>query len=343
MTLRATTPSDLLATIPHTLRFTPTDSLVLVSITTTGALGATLRVDLPSLSNSGAGEKFAAMMRQDPAADSVVVVFYDAAPQPVRWSERTEYLKLVDALDYVGLPVSDAWLVGETHFTNLLCDAGCCEPVPVESITDSAINAAMVYNSSAPAKQAGVVVPTPPTGEKLERMLALIKAVDLHPLNDDPMDFGQPAIASASVEWWCALDSEPDEETAAHLIAHIGRSTVRDRLVGDVIGAPMDDAGFRAALVGRSERINWDEAVKYQRLALHLLNHAPEGEPRAELLCLAAFIEWHKGRGSNTESLLVQARLTAPDHRLSLLLTQLIQTGILATVSTSDETSYKGD
>lgn len=340
MSLTATSHADLLASIPHTLGFKPTDSLVVVGLKD-NRLGATLRVDLPALQDTGMADYVANLFSEQEHAEGVVVAIYDNEVRPVHWSENTAFLKLKDALDDEGLPISVALLVTNTHFSNLLCTQVCCPPQQVEEITESVMNAAMIFKGSAVAEQAGITVPPAPTEELAEQVMEVLRGVEVHPLNGDPFDVLQPAIASARLEWELALGSEPGLEQAAHLLAPLARKPVRDQLFADAVGSPADPEAFKLALTGRSERVDWERAQKYERLALSLLAYAPTGQLRAELLCLVGFIQWHKGKGSAAGLLFADALEASPEHRLATLLSTMIAQGFLTTVSKSWDTSWQ--
>lgn len=157
-------PEDILGFIPHSLGYWPAASLVAMTLHGT-TLGATLRLDLPGPANQADPAAFARAVRRylesDQDADgSLLAVFTsDAGMGP-----PSAYDLLVDtvrrALDQAGMPVRDAWLVGDEYWRDALCsDASCC-PLPgrpVQEIRDSMLNTEMVYRGSSigPAPRAG--------------------------------------------------------------------------------------------------------------------------------------------------------------------------------------------
>lgn len=149
-----TSPADILSYVPHVLGFQPTDSLVFLTMTGK-RIGATLRLDLPVPGTdlldyaSGAGS----FLQSDTGADGVLMVLYTEQ----EWTDPAEppYLELVHCLDLVldasGLQLRDGWLVGGSHWREYFCDDGNCCPWPGHprgSITDSRLNAEMVYQGS---------------------------------------------------------------------------------------------------------------------------------------------------------------------------------------------------
>jgi len=77
--------------------------------------------------------------------------------------------ELERTLGEAGLPVRDAWLVGERYWRNAHClDPACCAPPgrPIEEITNSRLNAELVFRGSsvgaAPGESAPAVLPEQP-------------------------------------------------------------------------------------------------------------------------------------------------------------------------------------
>ncbi|WP_028281274.1 DUF4192 domain-containing protein [Arthrobacter sp. H5] len=149
-----TSPADILSYVPHVLGFQPKDSLVFLTMTGK-RIGATLRLDLPGPDTdlfdyaSGAGS----FLQSDTGADGVLMVLYTDQ----EWTDPAEppYLELVHCLDLVldasGLQLRDGWLVGGSHWREYFCDDGSCCPWPGHprgTITDSRLNAEMVYQGS---------------------------------------------------------------------------------------------------------------------------------------------------------------------------------------------------
>ncbi|UUL75781.1 DUF4192 domain-containing protein [Pseudarthrobacter sp. Fe7] len=157
-------PEDILGFIPHSLGYWPTSSLVAMTLHGT-RLGATLRLDLPGRETQADPAEFARAVRRylesDQEADGALLAVFtgDAGMVP-----PTAYDLLVSvvqsALAQAGMPVRDAWFVGDEYWRDALCvDTSCC-PLPgrpVQQIRDSMLNAEMVYRGSSvgPAPKAG--------------------------------------------------------------------------------------------------------------------------------------------------------------------------------------------
>jgi hypothetical protein len=175
--LTITGPEDILGYVPHSLGYWPSRSLV--AMTTQGKrLGATLRVDLPATGSRREREHFArtvaGYLLADDHADGSLLMFFTndgwtAAAGPgesVQGAGRLLMADLECALGLAGMPVRDAWYVGDEYWRNAYCtDAGCC-PLPgrpVAEIRDSRLNAEMVFLGSSVGAPPG----TSPAGDHI--------------------------------------------------------------------------------------------------------------------------------------------------------------------------------
>ena len=173
--LRITGPEDILGFIPHSLGYWPARSLV--AMTVQGKrLGATLRVDLPggggspdwsgTLGPDGFARSVASYLTADADADgSLLALFTETDGDGAPWAELLAALE--DTLADAGIPVRDAWLIGADYWRNAYClDPSCCAPPgrPVEEITNSRLNAEMVYRGSTVGAAPGAALLTPPPG-----------------------------------------------------------------------------------------------------------------------------------------------------------------------------------
>jgi hypothetical protein len=175
-------PEDILGYIPHSLGYWPSQSLV--AMTMQGKrLGATLRVDLPERGGRRSREAFARTVAEyllaDKEADGSLLAFFtdgdvidggnsDAGDNgagregTAALSLRPLLADLECALGLAGMPVRDAWRVGDEYWRNLYCtDSSCC-PMPgrsVAEIRDSRLNAEMVYLGSSVGAPPGATSP----------------------------------------------------------------------------------------------------------------------------------------------------------------------------------------
>jgi hypothetical protein len=169
-------PEDILGFIPHSLGYWPADSLV--AMTMQGKrLGATLRLDLPGPEVLADPKKFGFTVRDYLRADrqadgSLLVLFTNEGWMDGCLGSVQTYSGLLAslqaALGTAGMPVRDAWYVGDSYWREAYCtDVSCC-PLPgrpISAIRDSRLNAEMVYRGSsvgpAPEDQGTAAAPMP--------------------------------------------------------------------------------------------------------------------------------------------------------------------------------------
>ncbi|MHC6594659.1 DUF4192 family protein [Arthrobacter sp. C152] len=165
-------PEDILGFIPHSLGYWPASSLVAMTLHGT-RLGATLRLDLPGPQARADPGAYARAVRRylesDPEADgSLLALFGGDSGTAVPSGYRPLLSRVRSVLDRAGMPVRDAWYVGDQYWRDAFCtDPSCCPfpGRPVQQIRDSTLNTEMVYRGSSvgPAPRAGqAAVPAVP-------------------------------------------------------------------------------------------------------------------------------------------------------------------------------------
>ena len=178
-------PEDILGFIPHSLGYWPADSLV--AMTLQGKrLGATLRLDLPGPEVLADPKKFAVTVREYLRADrhadaSLLAFFTNEGWQDGCLGSVQTYSGMLASLQAVlgtaGMPVRDAWFVGDSHWREASCtDESCC-PLPgrpISDILDSRLNAEMVFRGSSvgPAPEEERTGPAAMPAETRSRLVA---------------------------------------------------------------------------------------------------------------------------------------------------------------------------
>ena len=250
-------PEDILGFIPHSLGYWPADSLV--AMTLHGKrLGATLRLDLPGPEVLADPKKFASTVRDylraDRDADASLLVFFtnEGWMDGCLGSVQT-YSGLMASLQALlgtaGMPVRDAWYVGDSYWRDAYCtDESCC-PLPgrpISDIRDSRLNAEMVFRGSSvgPAPEDRSPGPAAMPPESRARLRAA-EAAWMVPLD---LRRGSRAQLNALLDSWEILlrsgqcPSEP-------LVQGFARATLRVPAWRDAV-LVMAAAGRAAALAG---------------------------------------------------------------------------------------------
>ena len=143
--IKVSNHADLLATIAHTLGFTPANSFVLLTLQG-NRVGATLRVDIPT--EAPTAQYIATIigyLHSDAVADGAIMAIYTDAEGDQPHSDYAEALEL--ALLTAGMPVRETLLVtgaGWKDYTDTTASW-----TALESITDSTANAEMIFAGSA--------------------------------------------------------------------------------------------------------------------------------------------------------------------------------------------------
>jgi hypothetical protein len=262
--LTITGPEDILGYVPHSLGYWPSRSLV--AMTMQGKrLGATLRVDLPDSGSSREREDFArtvaGYLLADDDADGTLLMFFTNDGWADAWPEepgpgavgRRLLADLEAALGLAGMPVRDAWYVGDEYWRNAYCaDAGCC-PLPgrpVAEIRDSRLNAEMVFLGSSVGAPPGAAAVEDHTGPGAQDP-ALAAAEERWARELVSRRTSRPQFDRVLDAWERVLAAEPGAElpteVAGFLRACLGVPSWRDAVL------VMAAAGRSAAALGAEE------------------------------------------------------------------------------------------
>ena len=333
--VRASGPADVLSFVLHALGSVPRESFVLITLHGT-RLGATLRIDAPLAPTPAMFARTVAdYLAADTAATSVLLAVYTdvtGAPElPRPFHEHVE--ALIEVFDAAGTPLKDGWLVTSTHWQNLLCDGvdGCCPAYPLEAITDSALNAEMVYRGSTYNQDAGATY-APFTG---------------------PADTEETIIASIATQmitgtdhatalWANALRTtgQIPEQDRIELLATLQIPAARDLLLCNIIDPERTTPEGAGDLLMGKIAPDWTRVDKAQERARELINAAPGGY-RAPLLTMFGWTDYLKGRASSAANHFTQATADSPGFRLAELLAGVMNLGTVADIAMNPATAYK--
>jgi hypothetical protein len=326
--LKATSTADLLSFIPHALGFTPRNAFVLLSMQGK-RLGATLRIDAPTTGEPAdyARRVVTYLAADEKATAALLAVYADTDEHPNPYLAHLEAIKRELAL--AEMPLKDAWLVTPTHWRGLLTDTG---NQPVEAITDSQLNAALIYtgsNHQDAEAHYGPFTGDPGTGTRIQ---ALIPSVSLED------------ITTARNLWADAIKEEGqhDVDTAVQLVAALHNPIIRDLMFCDVVtdSLPANFRGIGNIVLGEGITPDWTRVDTAQDTARALITAAPEGY-RAPMLCLIGWLEYLKGGASVAIEHFGLAEADAPGYRLAQLLTEVLRRGNVAGTAQNPATAYQ--
>lgn len=327
--LKATSPADILGFIPHALGFTPRNAFVLLTVQGR-QLGATLRIDAPTTGEPAdyARRVVNYLAVDEKATAALLAVYADADEHPSPYLAHLEAIKR--ELTLADMPLKDAWLITPTHWRGLLSDTG---SQPVEAITDSQLNAAMIYTGSNHHNATAQYSPftgDPGTGTRIQ---ALIPSASLED------------ITAARNLWTQTLgkaDNAPDTDRAVQLVASLHNPIIRDLMFCDVVAdsLPVDFSNIGNIILGTGISPDWSRVDTAQDTARVLITAAPEGF-RAPMLCLIGWLEYLKGRASVAVEHLDLAAADTPGYRLAQLLTEVVHQGNVAATAQNPATAYQ--
>lgn len=147
-------PEDILSFIPHSLGYWPSRSLVATTLQGK-RLGATLRLDLPGQDVLADPTIFArtvcGYLEADENADGTLLALFTNngwLAGPGCYDALLDGLEL--ALGEAGMPVRDAWYVGDQYWRDARCTGSAGSPPvrPIQEIRDSLLNTEMVFRGS---------------------------------------------------------------------------------------------------------------------------------------------------------------------------------------------------
>ncbi|MET3173897.1 UNVERIFIED_ORG: hypothetical protein ABIB52_001735 [Arthrobacter sp. UYCu721] len=276
-------PEDILGFIPHSLGYWPADSLVAMTLQG-NRLGATLRLDLPGPETLADPRDYARTVRDYLQADENADAALLACFTNDGWMEPPgTYRGLLDALQAVlgaaGMPVRDAWFVGDAFWRDAFCtDPSCC-PSPgrsVQAIRDSMLNAEMVFRGSSvgPAPEDGAHPPPTLSGEDRTAILAseATWAAQLDRRRGSREQFGQ-----LMVQWEALLANVPGPALPVNDVAYL-RASLRVPAWRDAV-LVMAAAGQAAALAGAERFGIFDTGCILAPVGPAFLGPSPSGLP----------------------------------------------------------------
>lgn len=129
-TVRLTSPADLTAVVPHLLGFTPTQSLVVMSLRRPrGRLGLTMRFDLPGPELHGRlAQEVVARLIHDKAVWAAALIYTDQSPTTAGLPRRDLAELIETRWQDSGITTRDVLVVAANRWWSYRCDLPRCCP-----------------------------------------------------------------------------------------------------------------------------------------------------------------------------------------------------------------------
>ena len=308
-----TSPHDLLAAIPFLIGYHPSNSLVLVALSSDsdeqGSVGMAMRVDLP-VDVAAEGYDLLASHFTREKADAALLVAY--TPHDCQLGESI-LINASAALMRAGIEIKESLVVQNNRFRSLLCiDSLCCPPhgSPVPEIDSSRIAAEHVI-AGHPMPFASVTqlidsisaLPTSTAADWCSEVSQFVVAPDAPELNNLQRD-GATAVIDLAGEYQAGRGAE-DRELAARVIGRMSDIQVRDFALGS---HSIETADF------------------YWKMWRDLLVIAPRGFV-APIASVFAAISYERGEGAVAHKALDRAVADDPRYSLALLLRRVFTAG----------------
>ncbi|WP_279402418.1 DUF4192 family protein [Arthrobacter sp. JCM 19049] len=346
---------DILAYVPHALGFHPSDSAVLL-LMVDKKLEATLRVDLPKHDSAGERrpwvEQVCKLVGKLPQLTGALCVLYSNDPPPAGRELPYHQLlaELSESFDARRTPLHQAWFVNRGMVWNYN------GAVPEQRENRPARNSATLTSEWS--------WPVPPhctslgrggrpgMGERrndpqprrfarrrhvrLPGYLAALLETDAY--QSEATMRSEPLVAArllSGLEIRLVRDILP---YLAGVGAVAARTAVRELALRETEERAQELADF--LLGGGANTPEWKRLENLWFICRDLLGVARAGQ-RSALLCILAWIEWAKGRGSMSMALLRTALDSDPEYRLAQLLQQLLYRGIMPEWATDPQRAWR--
>lgn len=298
----------LVDSVPYLLGFTPTDSIVVVSLRgPRERMEFSVRLDLlPDEYDQQVAEMFAARMRHAQADSVMIFVYTDHQPGGSSLPRRD----LVDAIaSAMPVDVREAFLVTDERIWSYLCDETCCPSTgKVREPTSASLALAAAHalhgDVVMPDRDAVVATVQPVTGDRAEVMA---RAID------------------KAAEAWAAVDEQRARTKARRLATklraryEVPPATINDAEAAALIVA-MHDWRIRDMLIGWASRESSD-AMRMLLLDVARLAVPPLDAPACTTFAMASYL---RGNGLVATSAMERALGSDPHYSLALILQEAL-------------------
>ncbi len=344
----------------HTFGGLPRDSLIVIGLLD-GFTGGHMRIDLsPALADPFASARMIADCLAgpgaEPAPEAAMVMLIGEGPasieQDAAWSSCLEALGLILEAEYC-VRIVQCWFLAAGHIRDPACtEHSCCE-LPGQPVDE-------LLGPSTEQSEPAVRRPRP-LRDAAELFLRQAQAPDPTVLDRvqrnrrSPEQGLDPAAAQRLLHRWDVVLEALTRgigtgavEHAPELLKQLQSASSRDLLIplatvglpATLIGLQAEHGDGRAPQGPAQERLladyassflgetgrrpDWERVDALEQVLGELVPYAA-GSERENLLCVMAWIEWARGRGTAAGSFIDQCLAEFPDNQFSRLIDQLMQ------------------
>ncbi|MFC4429893.1 DUF4192 family protein [Citricoccus alkalitolerans] len=297
------------------------------------------------------------------------------ALDPTSKSDRLLAAALERELSAAGLPLMEFWLVARGRLWHVDCPApGSCSDhgTPASWAETSVVNTSLIVEGSVVEEEprgsglpsaaeaisvelacalenirkVGHEVSDEDEAEALEELVSWIGAWERilagEGLPENPTERAVLMAGLLLVEWRdCLLAAASFTlERALSGAAWIGTLPVEASSVFDAEPREVNGVLYSSVILAASRRApDWERVAHLKNACTGLLPEAA-GPVASALRCLAAWVEWARGRGSAAGRILLECRHEDPDYPLGQLLGEIVDRGMLSGWAARRETAW---
>ncbi len=320
------------------------------------------------------------LARDQRANGCVAVLFRDddgrqPEEDPTSGSDRLLAAALERELSEAGLPLMELWLVARGRLWHVDCpEPGSCSGhgSPVSWVETSVVNASLIVEGSVVEEEpVGSGLPAAAEDFSVELTWALRNVVEIGcevGAEDEAEEHEELVYWLEAWERVLAGEGLPEQPTERAILmaglllverrdcllaaasftleralsgaAWIGTLPVEASLAFDAEPREVNGVLYSSVILAASRRSpDWERVAHLKNACTGLLPEAA-GPVASALRCLAAWVEWARGRGSAAGRILHECRHEDPDYPLGQLLGEIVDRGMLSGWAARRETAW---
>jgi hypothetical protein len=355
--IKANTPADMLALVPHLVGYFPRNSLVMMMFDGRRTCGA-IRIDIPTVDSTAVLKRFAnvalgTVTRVPGVIALVPVIFTDDSFGDDSLIPHTELMEILQRrIGHMGYEVREALCQAADGWASYLDPRSPRGGRPLSDISTSAVNDNVPPDVRAKTgdhlADASYVVAIPESVEKANEAMARLRtfiaavrlsgkvAPEIEPMMDIPF----------FAEWILSWEPEDLQMWAPLFLFAIQGPPMRDHImlqwatnlatgerlfdaVADYNGSPESlDEDLFSIMLGKAPQPDPKRLERGVEL-LRILLQIAEDQYRPAPLCMLAWLNWALGRLSHAHVYIDEALRIDPSYGMALLLNTIVESGML--------------